>query len=178
MRRGTFYVLPAALALLGAGCLSLPTFTPTPEEPPVPDTPLGLLQAFEWCYDHQDEALYAELLDPDFTGVLFPDQEYYGEGETPMEWGREEELARFAELCAACGEDDLHLQLNLDTYEEPGPDDVVWPIPGVDYDLGAHYVDTTYMLTGTVDFLTVTNDGAGPHWRLLELRGFERPDLN
>jgi hypothetical protein len=176
MRLGTFFAPLTALALLGAGCLSLPT--DTPEEPPVPDTPLGLLQAFEWCYDHQDEALYAEILDPDFTYILFPEQEYQGEDEIPMEWGRDEELARFADLCAACGEGDLDLHLDLDTYEEPGPDDVVWPIPGMDYDLRAYIVDTLYLRTGTADFLAATNEGDGPRWRLLELRGFERFDLN
>ena len=63
--------------------------------------------------------LYAEILDPDFTGVLFPDQERYGEGEIPMEWGREEEPARFAEFCDACGEGDIGLHLDLDDYEGP-----------------------------------------------------------
>ena len=52
----------------------------------------------------------------------------------------------------------------------------MWPIPGVDYDLGAYIGDTLYMVTGRADFLAVKNLGDGPRWRLLEFRGFDRPD--
>jgi hypothetical protein len=168
MRHGTFFAPLTALFLLGAGCTSLPTDT---EGPPTPDTPLGLLETFEWCYDHQDEALYAEILDPDFT--CYPDPEEVGEPED-YSWGYDEELARFAELCDACG-GEMDLVLDLSNYEEPGPDDEVWPIPDVEYTLYAIIGDTTYLVPGTADFLAVK--AADGRWRLLELRGFERPEL-
>jgi hypothetical protein len=171
MRRGTFFILPAALFLLGAGCLSP---TNPPEEPPAPDSPLGLLQAFEWCYDHQDEALYAEILDPDFTGHL--DGEEGGEI-----WGRDEELARFAELCAACDEGDIDLDLDFSECGdiEPDPGDAEFRINNVVYTLRVvtWWDETVYLLVGRAYFHTVKNLGDGPRWRLLELRGFERPDL-
>ncbi|HUT98727.1 MAG TPA: hypothetical protein VM054_06590 [bacterium] len=173
MRRGTFYVLPTALFLLGAGCLSPTT---TPEEPPKPDTPLGLVETFEWCYDHQDEALYAKILDPGFTYIL--DREQDGRPEH-LEWGREEELAYFAELCAACGEGDI--DLTLDTSEcgdtEPDPGDTEFIINNVAYTLRVLIGDMTYAVAGRFDFRAAKNPGEGPCWRLLVLVGFERLEL-
>jgi len=167
MRRGTFFAPLTALALLNAGCVELPDAPGGGINPP-PFTPYTLLGYFEWCYDHQDEALYAEILDPDFTGHL--DGEEGGEI-----WGRDEELARFAELCAACGE--IKLVLDLSGYEDPGPEDGKWLIPDVAYNLYAVIGDTTYLVVGVADFLTVKNeDGGYPWWRLLELRGFEYPE--
>ncbi|MCX7022308.1 MAG: hypothetical protein NTW26_08585 [bacterium] len=174
MRHGTFFVLPTALFLLGVGCLSLPTTTP--EEPPAPDTPLGLVKTFEWCYDHQDEALYAKILDPGFTYILDRD---HGGFEEHRSWGRDEELARFTDFCAACGEGNINLTLDLSesTDTEPGPGYEEWLIPDVDYTLRVVTEDKTYLAEGRADFLMLKSDGDGSRWRLSELSGFERPDL-
>jgi hypothetical protein len=173
MRRGTFFAPLTALFLLGVGCVELPGAPD--DDPPEPDSPLGLLETFEWCYDRQDEGLYAELLDPAFTCILFPDQEYQGDEETPPEWGREQELARFADLCDACGEGDIGLDLDPSGYGEPDPEDEEWLIPNVEYSLGVVFEDITYLVGGRADFLTVRAEEG--RWRLLELRGFERPEL-
>ncbi|MCK4594087.1 hypothetical protein KAU45_06255 [bacterium] len=161
--------------LLGTGCI----MPGAPDgDPPDTDTPLGLLEAFEWYYNHQDQELYAEILDPDFVYILFPDQGYFDEDETPVEWGREEELARFADLCDACDEGDIDLDLDLSGYESPGPDDDEWLIPNVEYILRVVLEDTIYQASYRADFHTVKTGEGYPRWRLLELRGFERPELH
>src|SRR4030042_1586578 len=171
MRRGTFRVLPAALFLLTAGCASP---TATPDEPPAPDTPLGLVDTFEWCYDHQDEALYAKILDPDFVYIL--DRERDGMPEH-LEGGRDEEPPRSAELCAACdaGDMDLDLDFSESGDTDPAPDDTEFDINAVSYDLRAVIGDTTYVLGGYANFRTAKNDGDGPLWRLLIIWGLPRP---
>ena len=173
MRRGTFFAPLTALFLLGAGCVELPDDC---YDDPLRFTPRVLLEYFEYCYCCRDEAQYEKILDPDFTYIL--DREHDGVPEH-LEWGREEELTRFAELCAACAECDMDLDLDFsesgDT--EPDPGDTEFGIQDVEYTLRAFIGDTTYLLVGRADFHAVINDGDGPHWRLLELSGFERPDL-
>lgn len=96
-----------------------------------------------------------------------------------MEWGREEELARFADLCDYCREGDVDLALDFsecgDT--EPDPDDTEFGIKDVVYTLRVHIwsEDIIYAYQGLADFLTVRVEEEG-RWRLLELRGFERPE--
>jgi hypothetical protein len=61
------------------------------EPPPVPDSPGGVLQLLEWCYDHRAIAEYREIFSDDYRfqfGALDP----YGNAYRTVPWTREDEV--------------------------------------------------------------------------------------
>lgn len=95
-------VIAASLFFVGAialfGCSGSPSgsglgfLTPKPvDEAPAADTPLHLVDTFQWCYEHRDEARYRGLFTADFI-FEFSASDSSGSTYHDSPWRREDEL--------------------------------------------------------------------------------------
>ncbi|MCK4594088.1 hypothetical protein KAU45_06260 [bacterium] len=169
MRRGTgrpVLILTALIFLLSAGCF----WDPPPERPPVPPpdpvSPEGVVRGIEWAYNYQDLNFYIDMLDPDFTFYFDPrDIQDYG---TPSSWGYDEEIEATRNLFDSVDDGAIKLTMTIEDYREPGPDDEVWDLNGVDYYLSVVTGDMTYQADGFANFRTRKNGlwKGQPRWWL------------
>ncbi len=158
MRRGTgrsisMFLTQASLLSIFALC-EIPSPQPTVPPPP-PVSPRGVVEGIEWAYNYQDLNYYIDMLDPDFTFYFDPkDIQDHG---LPPSWGYEEEIEATRNLFDSVDDGAITLTMAIENYREPGPDDEVWDLNGVDYVLSVFTGDMTYQADGFANFRTRKN---------------------
>jgi hypothetical protein len=151
-----FISLALIPCILGSCDIFQPPRQNPPNPPPPPISPAGVIRGIEWAYNRQDINYYTDMLDTDFTFYFDPrDVQSHG---TPSSWGYDDELTATEALFDAVDDGDISLSMNLEGQPEPGLNDEVWDLNGVDYLLIVVTGDMTYRAEGYANFRTRSHD--------------------
>lgn len=139
-----------------------------------------VLNNFELANNKRDISHYDALLDDNFT--FFYLESDVGGGGTPVQWGRDTDIAATHVMFASLDKLDFNLDNeNLVWNETPAPGGLEnWYVTTVFYHFTMHMGNTTYIPNaGAKMSLTVRNAGTdvAPSWRLVELHDLGGPSL-
>jgi len=149
------------------------------QQPPTPSTPLGVLQLYEWCWNHRDPDLYRELFTEDYQ-FQFATRDTAGNAYRDRALNREEELDIAANIFVRGNSTNPPPSSISLTFSPPLlalPDGRPGKHEDYHKEIAAQTVlrfeDPSYEVTGTTRFFVVRGDSALLPQELIQ-RGFRR----